>query len=513
MPQPALAMQLDLADSYRDEIETLVGEDLVQDALDKLQDFVRDLAPQLKHDALMLRRTFSNLTRELRRGLAKREDVNPIIARVLDFTSEVHRSATEEHGEHDAAVPDAGSVHPSAKAIEAPSRPTPVPLRLVTRDDDAATATSATRPAAPPPGASEPARASTAGDRTRAAEPGGAFESLDDLRRVYWRQFCKDRPPSDTVAFKCEGISKSYGKGGFRLEEMSFALRAGQITAVVGRNASGKTTLLRIVLGELVPDTGATDYPLLTRDKRGWNHIKRQIADIPQFPAKWHGRLRPALNYVAARHGIRGRRNRELIDWHMERYGLTQYEDATWDEISGGYKIRFELVRALISTPRLLVLDEPLAYLDVMARQEFLRNLSAIATSLEAPVPTIITSQHIYEIEAVADQMILLDDGKCLYAGPQTEIGRHVPSRMIEITIRAPKPQVASLTEPLGLQSIDATMEGYILAFPKETKADVVYQALYRAYGEGLVDFRDITNSARSLFQERNVAQRETHAL
>jgi ABC-2 type transport system ATP-binding protein len=511
MPQPALAMQLNLADSYRDEIETLVGEDLVPDALDKLQDFVRDLAPQLKHDALMLRRTFSNLTRELRRGLAKREDVNPIIARVLDFTSEVHRSATEEQAEHDAAVPDAGSGPPAAKAMKAAPRPAPVALTLVKSDDRPPTPTSAIRPAPPPPGAAQPAGMSSAGDLAPAVEPAGAFESLDDLRRVYWRQFCKDRPPTDTVAFKCEGVSKSYGKGGFRLEEISFELRAGQITAVVGRNASGKTTLLRIVLGELMPDTGTTDYPLLTRDQHGWNHIKRQIADIPQFPAKWYGRLRPTLNYVAARHGIRGRRNRELIDWHMERYGLTQYEDATWDQISGGYKIRFELVRALISTPRLLVLDEPLAYLDVMARQEFLRNLSAVATSLEAPVPTIITSQHIYEIEAVADQMILLDDGKCLYAGPQAEIGRHVPSRMIEITLRAPKPQVASLTEPLGLKSIDATMEGYILGFPKETKADVVYQALYRAYGEGLVDFRDITNSARSLFQERNVAQRENH--
>ena len=118
MAQPALAMQLNLADSYRDEIETLVGEDLVPDALDKLQDFVRDLAPQLKHDALMLRRTFSNLTRELRRGLAKREDVNPVIARVLEFTSEVHRSATEEHAEHDAATPAPPAAARSAKAIE-----------------------------------------------------------------------------------------------------------------------------------------------------------------------------------------------------------------------------------------------------------------------------------------------------------------------------------------------------------------------------------------------------------
>jgi ABC-2 type transport system ATP-binding protein len=512
MAQPALAMQLNLADSYRDEIETLVGDDLVPDALDKLQDFVRDLAPQLKHDALMLRRTFSNLTRELRRGLAKREDVNPIVARVLEFTSEVHRSATEGDSDHHAAAAGAADTRPSGPAAEAASRPTPVALRLVTSDDDVPLRGDGSRPGTPP-SVAESGRPASPRDTAPGVEQVGAFETLDDLRRVYWRQFCKDRSPGDTVAFKCDGISKAYGKGGFRLEEISFELRAGQITAVVGRNASGKTTLLRIVLGELLPDTGTTEYPLLTRDRRGWSHIKRQIADIPQFPAKWHGRLRPNLNYVAARHGITGKRNRELIDWHIERYGLAHYEDAIWDELSGGYKIRFELARALVSTPRLLVLDEPLAYLDVMARQEFLRNLSAVATSLEAPVPTIITSQHIYEIEAVADQMILLDDGKCLYVGSQAEIGSRVPSRMIEITTRAPKAQVAGLTEPLGLQSVDATMEGYILAFPRDTKADIVYQALYRELGEGLVDLRDITNSARSLFQGRSGAQRTTQAM
>ena len=87
---------------------------------------VRDLAPQLKHDALMLRRTFSNLTRELRRGLAKREDVNPISRACSNSRQEVHRSATEERAEHDAAVVDAGSVPPSAKAMKAAPRPAPV---------------------------------------------------------------------------------------------------------------------------------------------------------------------------------------------------------------------------------------------------------------------------------------------------------------------------------------------------------------------------------------------------
>jgi hypothetical protein len=57
------------------------------------------------------------------------------------------------------------------------------------------------------------------------------------------------------------------------------------------------------------------------------------------------------------------------------------------------------------------------------------------------------------------------------------------------------------LLEPLGLKSIEVTIEGYILTFPRETQADAVYAALYRAYGERLVDFRDITHSARSLLQ------------
>ena len=106
-------------------------------------------------------------------------------------------------------------------------------------------------------------------------------------------------------------------------------MRAGQITAVVGRNASGKTTLLRIVLGELTPDTGSDRLPAAdARQARVEPHqaSDRRYSAIPRQVAR---RLRPALNYVAARHGIKGRRNRELIDWHMERYGLTQYEDAT----------------------------------------------------------------------------------------------------------------------------------------------------------------------------------------
>ncbi len=105
-----------------------------------------------------------------------------------------------------------------------------------------------------------------------------------------------------------------------------------------------------------------------------------------------------------------GRAGSQTKSWstgELARYGLQEYQNAQWDEISGGYKIRFELARALVAQPKLLLLDEPLAYLDVITRQRFLIDLRAIASSLENPIPIVVTSQHLYEIEAIADQLVI----------------------------------------------------------------------------------------------------------
>lgn len=503
MTQVAYSQTSGLAETYRDEVERLVGDDLLQDALDHLQDFARDLAPSMKSDVLVLRRRNTNFARDLRRGMARREEINPIVIALLDLNAEIYRiaSTTGSPQSPPAARQPATTpkLVPEGAAIAAIAPPTVV--KIVERAPP--------QPAKEPDlrlPAKEPAADATASARVPANDAGDRKVNLtlEDVQRSYWRTYRTERPRDETVAFAAKDVTKSYRRGGFVLKPISFELRVGEITGVIGRNASGKTTLLQIILGALSPDSGRTEYPALTRvGGKSWVNIKRQMADVAQLPDRWPGKLRPNLCYVAAMHGIRGKENEQLIDWHLERYGLTDYESSAWEEISGGYKVRFELVRALVTRPRLLVLDEPLAYLDVIARQEFLKNLRAIAASMETPLPIIITSQHLYEIEAVADQMILLDNGDCVFAGNLEDIAQKVKTKNIEVTLKAPQPAVAAALKHLKLIAIDGTVEGYILSFESSQKPDAVYIALYQAFGDKLVDFRDISSSSRSLFGDR----------
>ncbi len=286
------------------------------------------------------------------------------------------------------------------------------------------------------------------------------------------------------------------------LHPISFDLNVGQITGVVGRNASGKTTLLRIIMGELAQKDGVVSYPLLTRTGKGWGHIKNQISFVPQLPEPWQGLLRHNLNYIASSAGFRGQRNKEIVDWHMERFGLSGYEDAKWGEISAGFKIRFELVRALLAQPRILVLDEPLAYLDVQSRQEFLQNLEVIASSLERPVSVIVTSQHLHEIETVADQMIFLDNGQCRYCGATSSLGENAEQTVLQFDLKCSQAVIREVVASLHPVSINPTTGGYIITFNGDLERAKILNTLMARFGEELTGFRDITRSLRAMFEE-----------
>lgn len=213
-------------------------------------------------------------------------------------------------------------------------------------------------------------------------------------------------------------IVKYYPRSDFRLEVPEIELVENSITGVVGENGNGKTTLLNIIAGKLSQrNTSYSYFGKTPRTAAEWSSVKDKIAFIPQRIPRWYGSLLQNLQLKAAIEGIDSSKIDEELTKIIEFLGLTKYIHLKWSEISTGYRLRFELARILIGSPQLLVLDEPIANLDINAQQRFLSDLQQIAKSEEYPIAIILSSQQLHEIETVATQMVFIKEGKALFSG------------------------------------------------------------------------------------------------
>lgn len=222
-----------------------------------------------------------------------------------------------------------------------------------------------------------------------------------------------EKPLHLGVLVHANGISKRYNKGNFSLKPLSLDIHCGQIIGVVGENGNGKTTLLRCLAGQLATDQGTVHYSLL-KDPDHYT-VKNHVVFIPQRIPKWFGQLKDNLHFSAALVGVTGEWNDLLVDFMLERFGLTQFAHLNWNQISSGYRTRFEIARILLKRPKVLILDEPLANLDINAQQTLLTDLKFLTKSSFNPIGVILTSQQLHEVEKIADNVLLIRDGNCVY--------------------------------------------------------------------------------------------------
>ena len=228
------------------------------------------------------------------------------------------------------------------------------------------------------------------------------------------------------VVVKGKTLNMTYKKGGFTIYDLDIELRLGEITGVVGENANGKTTLFEIIVGNIGINSGDLSYPYLNNNGNlNWFSIKNQIAYVPQNLPSWNGSLKDNLHFEASIHGIKGKENREEVEFIIHRLGLADYTDLKWQQLSGGYKMRFALAKSLVWKPKLLVLDEPLAHLDIKAQLTVLNDIRDLSKSLRFPIAVIISSQHLYEIENVSDNLIFLQEGKPIFNGKTRDLGKN----------------------------------------------------------------------------------------
>ena len=284
-------------------------------------------------------------------------------------------------------------------------------------------------------------------------------------------------------------ISKSYNSGNFSLQPISMQVNTGDVLGVVGENGNGKTTLLRCMAGQLALDSGELDFPLL--DHPDHYDIKHHLAFIPQRIPRWYGLLKDNLHFAAAISGVTGEANSIMVDFMLERLDLTPYAHLTWTQISSGYRTRFEIARILLQKPRLLILDEPLANLDINAQQSILTDLRFMAKSVHNPMGILLSSQQLHEVEKIADTVLLIKNGSCLFRTGEQE--KTATSFVVELETTANR---ETLLQVLNGNSELQFNGGFYTITSKELPAQELLSKLV-AGNIAITYFRDITHSTK----------------
>jgi len=206
---------------------------------------------------------------------------------------------------------------------------------------------------------------------------------------------------------EARNLTKSYGKALY-LKGVSLAVPRGGALAVAGENGAGKTTLLKILATALQPDSGelmiggfdAIKEPARARELIGF--VPQGIALMQELS------VRDNLRYWMKAP------DEALYQWTLDIIGLKEVEKRRVSRLSGGMQRRLNIGASLVLRPSLLILDEPLAGVDIANRRRIIDTLLALKRS---GVTIIFTSHYIEEMQLLADSLIALRGGEVTYHG------------------------------------------------------------------------------------------------
>ena len=221
----------------------------------------------------------------------------------------------------------------------------------------------------------------------------------------------------------------------FHLNCMSFGMKKGEIYTLLGRTLSGKTTLLKTIVGLIKPDSGRVLFE--GKDLSSIPVWKRNIAMVyQQFINYPHLNVYDNVAFPLRQRAISDNELRLRVSDAIERVGLKDFESRRIQELSGGQQQRVALARSLAKQAKILLLDEPLVNLDYKLREQLREEFSKIFTSEYSSDSILIySSTDPMEAMQLGGETIVLDEGRILQQGPASEIFENpATTRVAEIT-------------------------------------------------------------------------------
>jgi zinc/manganese transport system ATP-binding protein len=229
------------------------------------------------------------------------------------------------------------------------------------------------------------------------------------------------------AALGVDGVTVRLG-GRTVLDDVSFQVGAGEFTGLIGPNGAGKTTLFRVILGLQQPAAGSVRVGAGRRSGRDVGYVPQKFQLDPDMPLR--GRDLIALGLDGQRLGIPlpSRARRARVQEMVDAVDAGAFADERVGRLSGGEQQRILIAHALISRPQLLLLDEPLANLDLRSAQEVVALLARIA--VEQRVAVLISAHEMNPLLPVMDRIVYLAAGRAASGTAEEVVRSDVLSRL-----------------------------------------------------------------------------------
>jgi lipopolysaccharide export system ATP-binding protein len=216
-------------------------------------------------------------------------------------------------------------------------------------------------------------------------------------------------------------LVKSYD-GRTVVNEVSFVLAQQEIVGLLGRNGAGKTTSFRMILGMVTPDSGAvafdaqdiTQLPMYKRARRGIGYLSQERSDFRRLTV-WQN-LQAVLETLNIGRAERNRRAEHLLS----QYGLIRQRNQRAETLSGGERRKLEIARALVTQPKLILLDEPFSGVDPIAVEDLQREVVRLRDEFGKSV--LITDHNVAQTLRVCDRALIINDGRVFKEGTPRDI-------------------------------------------------------------------------------------------
>ena len=227
-----------------------------------------------------------------------------------------------------------------------------------------------------------------------------------------------------SVAIHIAGLHKSY-EDTVALNGVDLTIEDGQFYGLLGPNGAGKTTTIHILTGLVIKDSGVTE--IYNKDTvKDFRFTRSQLGIAHQeLPVDWFFPIEKLLYFHAGYYGITKQKAKPRVEELLERLGLMDTRTSRLRQLSGGMKRRYQLAKALVHDPKIIILDEPTAGVDVELRHElwdYLRKLHQNGKTI------LLTTHYIEEAELLCEKVGIIDKGKIIKEGSPkaltTELGK-----------------------------------------------------------------------------------------